>query len=261
MSVELRLGDAAALIRDMPDDHVDAIVTSPPYDAVRDYHGAWTIDLPALGYQVHRVLKPGGVACVVIGDGTVDGVKTGTTALLAAAWITDTPLRLFETLIYSRHGRPGAWWATRFRVDHEAILVFLKGHRRAYLDKTHLREPAKHPGKTYTGTERQSDGSLRPYSGTVAATKERGTVWHYATSNSEGDRVKARHPATFPDLLAADLVRAFVPPGGLVLDPFVGSGTTCVAAETYGRDSVGFDVSDAYLDIARERLGLLQPRA
>ena len=256
MPVVLQTGDAFDLCRELPSDSVDAIVTSPPYDAIRDYSGGWSVDLPKFGHEVHRVLKPGGVACVVIGDGTHDGAKTGTTALLTASWITETPLRLFETLVYSRHGRPGAWWSTRFRVDHESILVFLKGKRRGYLDKSHLREPAKHAGKVIAGTTRLTDGSTeRIREGWVTAdTKERGTIWHYATSNTEGNKVKSAHPATFPDALASDLVRAFVPPGGLVLDPFAGSGTTLVAASRSGRRSVGFDISPEYVGLARERL-------
>jgi DNA modification methylase len=255
-TARLETGDAHDLLRDIADESIDAIITSPPYDAIRTYGEAWSVDLPKMGHDVHRILKQGGMAAVVIGDGTQDGAKTGTTALLTAAWITETPLRLFETLIYSRHGRPGAWWSTRFRVDHEFILLFVKGKRRAYLDKEHLREPTKHAGRTARGTARHSDGTTRRLrEGWVTAdTKERGTIWHYATSNAEGNRVKAEHPATFPDALAADLVRAICPPGGVVLDPFVGSGTTLVQAMRHGRDGIGFDIDPAYVDIATRRL-------
>ena len=252
----LAVGDAKDILARIPTGAVDAIVTSPPYDAVRDYGGNWSIDMPGLGPEIHRVLKDGGVACVVIGDGTVDGAKTGTTALLTASWITETPLRLWEHLIYSRHGRPGAWWSTRFRVDHESILVFVKGKRRAFLDKSHLQEAAKHAGKSIAGTQRLSDGTTAKIAGErkVAGMKSRGTIWHYASSNAERNALKSRHPATFPDALASDLVRAFVPQGGVVLDPFLGSGTTAVAALRAGRKPIGGDISAEYMQIARERV-------
>lgn len=249
-------GDAIESLAHVPDDSIDAIITSPPYDGIRDYHGGWELDIPALGREVHRVLRDGGVACVVIGDQTIDGAKTGTTALLTAAWITDTPLRLWEQLVYARHGRPGAWWASRFRVDHESILVFVKGKRRGYLDKSHLREESGQPGKAISGTTRRTDGSTPRVSRgrMVGETKERGTIWRYNTSNTEGNNLKREHPATYPDALADDLIRAFVPAGGVVLDPFVGSGTTVVAALNAGRDAVGIDISADYTELAARRI-------
>jgi site-specific DNA-methyltransferase (adenine-specific) len=84
--------------------------------------------------------------------------------------------------------------------------------------------------------------------------KCRGTVWPYSTSNGEGNRLKLRHPATFPDRLAADLILCFSEPGDLVLDPMCGSGTACVMAKANQRRFVGIDISDDYCRIARERV-------
>ena len=163
--------------------------------------------------------------------------------------------RLFEQCVYARHGNPGAWWSQRFRVDHEAILIFFKGRRPKTLDKTPLMVPSRHAGKLFSGTDRQMDGSLKPITPkAVNLTKSRGTVWQYATSNSEGNRVKGQHPATFPDALARDLIRCFSAPSDLVLDPTAGSGTTCVAAALLGRRYLGIEVGAQYCEIARQRL-------
>jgi DNA modification methylase len=252
----LSVSDALDHARQMPDSSVDLVVFSPPYDGVRDYRGEWSIDLPALGVELLRVVKDGCFAVVVIGDGTKNQRKSMTTFRTAVAW-EDAGWALFESVIYSRDGRPGAWWATRFRVDHEHILIFFKGKRpRPVAHHDGLRVPSKHAGKKWTGTQRLTDGTTVPITATVADTKCRGTIWHYATSNSEGNRVKMAHPATYPDALARDLILALSAEGDVVYDPMVGSGTSCVVAAQHDRRWIGNDVSTDYIDIARQRLAV-----
>jgi len=84
--------------------------------------------------------------------------------------------------------------------------------------------------------------------------KCRGTVWQYSTSNTEGNRLKLQHPATFPDKLAEDLILCFSEPDEIVLDPMCGSGTTCVKAYINHRRYIGIEVSDEYCTIARKRI-------
>jgi site-specific DNA-methyltransferase (adenine-specific) len=84
--------------------------------------------------------------------------------------------------------------------------------------------------------------------------KCRGTVWRYSTSNSEGNRLKLQHPATFPDKLAEDLILCFSKPNELVFDPMCGSGTTCVMAKKNNRNFIGIDIAEEYCQIARKRL-------
>lgn len=79
-------------------------------------------------------------------------------------------------------------------------------------------------------------------------------VWQF-NYNGRDMRDKKLHPATFPISLAARLIELFTHRGELVLDPFVGSGTTLVAAQDLGRNAAGFDLSDAYIALSRTRLG------
>lgn len=250
----LSIGDAVEHVGTMPSNSVDFVLFSPPYDGVRDYKGNWTVDLPALGAELLRVVKDGGFAVIVMTDGTKNQRKSMTTFRTAVAW-EDAGWSMFEHVIYARDGRPGAWWSTRFRVDHEYVLMFYKGKRpRPIEHHAGLRVPSKHAGKKWTGTQRMTDGSLIRTTATVAADKCRGTIWKYATSNSEGNRVKAKHPATFPDALARDLILAMSAPGELVYDPMMGSGTTVVVAAQEGRRWLGNDFSAEYVEIASERL-------
>lgn len=255
-------GDCLRLCRDLPEGCADLILFSPPYDAIRHYGGDWTIDLPKLGARLLPLAKEGGICAVVIGDGTKNHAKTLTTFSLAANWCAPGGWRLFECCIYHRDGNPGAWWSRRFRVDHEYILLFVKGEKPSHFDKTPLMVPSKHAGKTYSGTDRQTNGGLKRITPkAVNAKKCRGTVWRYATSNTEGNRTKLQHPATFPDKLAEDIILCFSKPGDLVIDPMCGSGTTCVMAAKNARRYIGMEISKEYCTIAERRLQEETPSA
>lgn len=254
ISSGLHCGDCNTLLEQVASDSVDLVCFSPPYDDIRDYKG-FAIDFTALGKNLNRVVKPGGVAAVVITDATRDGEKTLTTFRLAVDWVDNCGWRCFEHCIYSRHGRPGAWWNSRFRVDHEYILLFVKGQKPNYFNKEPLKVRAKHAGETWHGTTRLTDGSLVKNEKKVQSDmKCRGTIWHYATANTEGNKLKLKHPGTMPDELARDIVKCFCPQDGVVLDPTCGSGTTCVVASQEKRNYIGFDISDEYIAIAKQRI-------
>ncbi|MCX7976670.1 MAG: site-specific DNA-methyltransferase [Bellilinea sp.] len=238
-----------------PAESVDLSLFSPPYDDIRDYKKNWRFDFETLGKELFRVTKEGGVAVVVIGDATRNFAKTLTSFRLAVNWVDQIGWKLFETVIYKRDGNPGAWWNTRFRVDHEYVFIFFKGQKPKTFHKEHLMVPSKHAGKIYTGTDRLTNGGFKGIQPkAVNPLKCRGTVWQYATSNTEGNRLKLQHPATFPDKLAEDLILCFSNPGDIVLDPMCGSGTTCVMARKNYRNFIGIEISEEYCEIARKRL-------
>ena len=247
--------DCIDALRNFDSASIDLTVFSPPYDQMRDYQGEWVYHPAALGKELFRVTKDGGVCAVVIGDATRNFAKSLSSFRLAVDWCDNAGWRLFETCIYQRHGSPGGWWNSRFRVDHEYILIFFKGAKPKTFDKTHLTVPSKYAGTSYQGTDRMSSGGFTTIEkGIVADTKCRGTVWEYSASCTEGNPLKNTHPATFPDRLASDLIRCFSQVDDIVLDPMCGSGTTCVLAARNDRRFIGIDVSEKYCAIARRRL-------
>jgi len=250
-------GDCISSLGAFPDECVDLTVFSPPYDGIRDYNSEWRLDYQSLGAELFRTSVEGGVCAVVIGDGTKNFAKSLTTFRWAVDWCDRIGWKLFECCIYARHGNPGAWWTQRFRVDHEYLLIFFKGKRPRAFHKEPLMVDSKHAGKVYSGTDRLTNGSFKKIERKAVNPKKcRGTVWSYATSNTEGNRLKLKHPATFPDRLAEDLVSCFSNPGDRVLDPMVGSGTTAVAAGRLGRRFVGLEISPEYASLARERIAV-----
>ena len=247
-------GDAVEELKKIPDSSIDLVVTSPPYDGIRKYNG-FTYNLHDTGKEIFRVLKNGGVAVMVIQDQTKNFGKSLTSFRTIVDWVDNIGFKLFETAIYRKYGAEGAWWNKRFRVDHEYMPIFLKGERPQYFNKEPLKIPSKWGGKTLTGGGTRLTNGIRIPTRPIKINllKCRGTIWEYLTAG-DGSRLKHQHPATFPNQLPYDFIQCFCPKKGLVLDPFVGSGTTIVAAKNLGRQYIGIDISEEYCEIAKKRM-------
>lgn len=247
--------DNIKFLKTMPEGVVDLVVTSPPYDNLRDYKG-YSLDLHGVGKEIFRVLKDGGICVMVINDSTKNFGKSLTSFKTIIDWCDNHGFKLFENLIYNRQGVAGAWWKKRFRVDHEYIPIFLKGDRPQYFDKEDLKIPSKHGGKTMTGAAvRNKDGTQKKSRQVyINPMKCPGTVMDFGNSCGDGSKLKHQHPAVFPDKISSDMIKCFCPENGLVLDPFSGSGTTCVQAKLLGRNYIGIDISEEYNQIAKKRI-------
>lgn len=241
-------------MKQLSDNCIDLVVTSPPYDKIRDYKG-YSFDLQKTGKELYRILKEGGIVAMVVQDQTRNYAKTLTSFKTIVDWCDNIGFRLFETVIYRKYGTEGAWWKTRFRVDHEYIPIFLKGSKPQYFNKEPLKIPSKHGGELMTGSgNRKTDGTTtKTVRRRINPMKCRGTVWDYLMAGDK-DQLKRKHPATFPDQIPIDFIQCFCPPNGIVLDPFMGSGSTAVAAKQLKRNYIGFEISKEYCEIAEERI-------
>ena len=246
--------DCVEGMKRLPDNSIDLMITSPPYDKTRDYAG-FDYDLHATGKEVYRLLKDGGIAVMVIQDQTKSYGKTLTSFKMAVDWCENIGFKLFECLIYRKYAGEGAWWNKRFRVDHEYMPVFLKGKRPQYFNKEPLKIPSKWAGKTLTGgaTRLTNGQTLKARPIKINPLKCRGTIWEYLTAG-DGSQLKHLHPATYPDKLPYDFIQCFCPKEGVILDPFMGSGTTAISAKKLERNFIGFDISREYCELTKLRL-------
>jgi DNA modification methylase len=228
----------------------DFILTSPPYPDAREYSETgdvtWAFETyQALGDRMIMALKPGGHALVVL-DGPVRrwrrGMGTERSLLpwrVMLDWAERVGFRVPDRLAYGRMGSPGAY-AGRFRNDWEPIFWLQRPGGKGHFDKRSLAEDAKwgyflnEPNKRVKSWNKKGKLVGRRASGWAVEQnkKHRGTYWQYhAGHNQDGSSFEnPNHPARFSSKFAEDAIRCFCPPGGLVCDPMVGSGTTAVAA-------------------------------
>lgn len=245
----LYLGDCLDVMATMPADSIDLTVTSPPYDNLRTYNG-YVFDFEGIARELYRVTKPGGVVVWIVGDATVKGSETGTSFRQALYFKDVCGFNLHDTMIYRTHKPPMN--DRRYQACAEYMFVLSKGAPRTF---NPLLEPSRKAGvKRQSITHWNADGTKKPMNrgGLVAAEKVRESIWTYASGNNGDDRVS--HPARFPEQLAADHIASWSNPGDVVLDPFMGSGTTGKMALLAERRFIGIEISDEYLAIASDRI-------
>lgn len=235
----------------------DLILMSPPYCDARTYGAGinWTLsDYQRLGDHVKPALKPGGHCLMVLdapvrewrkGYGTERGFMPWVVML---DWAERVGLRVPDRLAYGRMGSVGDW-AGRFRPDWEPLLWFQEPSTRGYFDKWPLAGRAVYGSKSFSSVRRAVSGELtrrKAHSGRAAdeGLIHRGSFWDYGAigNGHDGEADAIGHHARFCTAFADDAVRCFCPPGGLVCDPFVGSGTSAVAAVRHGRRFIGGDL-------------------
>ena len=228
----------------LPRECIDLVVTSPPYDDLRTYGGhSW--DFYGVAWNLKRVLKPGGVIVWVVSDATKDGSETGT-SMEQALHFKRLGLNLHDTMIYASDRPPLN--SNRYEHAFEYMFVISKGSPKTV---NKIRTKSINGGKANTSRRYyRVDGSVKEMSkpGTYNDDKVLPNIWWYATGLE-----KTGHPAVYPITLANDHIASWSNKGEIVLDPFMGSGTTAKAAKDLGRHYIGFEINQEYVDICNMR--------
>lgn len=241
-------GDNVAVLQTWPDACIDLVVTSPPYDNLRTYGGhSW--DFGGVARELTRVLKPGGVIVWVVADATVNGSETLTSMRQAIHFKDVCGLRVHDTMIWCKDNAVPTQH-TRYQNAWEYMLVLSKGVPKTF---GKLQEPSKHAGAIHKKHRAVGGGHLNNDEG-FYVTKETKLMNNWWVKSCGSD--VQGHGATFPLALARDHILSWSNEGDVVLDPFAGSGTTCVAAKELGRRYVGIEVNPAYVEICERRLGV-----
>jgi adenine-specific DNA-methyltransferase len=249
VSAHLEVRDAFEFLAELPAGSADLIVSSPPYCMGKEYDTSVSVqdfkaDHRRLAPLLIRALKEGGSVCWQVGHHVQNGVVVPLDAVVYPIFAAQKGLFLRNRVVWT-FGH-GVHASRRFSGRHETILWFTKGHDYEFnLDA--VRVPQKYPGKRHYKGPNKGQWSGNPLG------KNPSDVWEIPNVKSRHVE-KAAHPCQFPVALIQRLIRALVRPDGLVVDPFMGSGTSAVAAALEDCRFAGCDVEIKYVDIARRRI-------
>ena len=248
----------------MDAESVDLVVTSPPYDNLRSYNdsSSWNFEMfKQVADGCMRVLKPGGVIAWNVADAVVQdmhGKKSGSsktgTSFRQAIYFQDGGLNFHDELVYQKHAPRFASGKNSLRYSDVTEYVFIMSKGRPSTINLIKDKPNKGAGKTFKRDGgRNVDGSRNRAGadakiGVIHEFGVRENIWRYVTSFGAGqnDKRAYEHPALMPMNLALDLIKSYSNEGSLVLDPFMGSGTTARMAHSVGRDYIGFEIDPTY---------------
>ena len=275
--IHLLHGDCKQELRNLADASVDLIVTSPPYadQRKRTYGGVppdeYVARFQPISAELLRILKPSGTFILNIKERVVNGerhtyVLELILAMRAQGWIWTE-----ELVWHKKNCYPGKW-PNRFRDAWERLLQFNKQKKFKMLQEEvmiNTGDWAKTRLRNLSITDKVRDESRvgsgfgKKIENWVSRDKAYPTnVLHLATECSNRD-----HSAAFPEALPEWFIKLFTVPGDVVLDPFMGSGTTLRVARRLQRDAIGIDIHQDYIDRARaelvepeRQLALLQDR-
>lgn len=237
-------------MKKLDDSSIDLTVTSPPYDNLREYNG-YSWDFEKTAKELFRVTKEGGVVVWIVNDATVKGSETGTSFKQALNFM-ECGFRLYDTMIWKKPNCGGVGSLLRYENTFEYMFVFSKGKPvSCNIIKDKLN---KHVGMVSKASSRDSNGLTRKKAGygknLIQKYGRRHNVWEITPEKRNG----INHPAVFPEKLARDHIITWSNENDIILDPFIGSGTTAIAAMNVGRRFIGFELDASYYDIAKERI-------
>lgn len=248
--VVLYEGDCIDLLPTIPDGLVSLVVTSPPYNLGKSYEKRMQLDhyiaqQKQVIEQCIRVLSPRGSLCWQVGNYVEDGEIIPLDIVLFPIF-AGLHLSLRNRIVW--HFEHGLHTSKRFSGRYEVILWFTKSDDYTFnLDA--VRVPQKYPQKKHFKGPHVGEYSSNPLG------KNPGDVW--IIPNVKANHVeKTIHPCQFPVELIERLVLALTNEGDWVLDPFIGVGTTAIAALMHQRRAIGAEIVPEYMRIARERVEL-----
>lgn len=247
-SIVVYPGDCLDLLKAVPDNSFQLVVTSPPYNIGKEYEKklqleAYLQQQTQVIAECVRVLSPQGSICWQVGNYVNKGSIVPLDSVLYPIF-SKFGLRMRNRIIW--HFEHGLHCNRRFSGRYETIIWFTKADDYVFnLDP--VRVPQKYPGKKYFKGPKAGQYSCNPLG------KNPGDLW--VIPNVKSNHVeKAEHPCQFPVELIERLVLSLTNEGDWVLDPFLGTGTSVIAAIRHGRRGAGAEIIPKYLEIAHQRI-------
>lgn len=224
---------------EIPDNSIHLMITSPPYNVGKEYDNDLTLDeylelLTGVFKEVHRKLVTGGRACINIAN--IGRKPYIPLHAMVIEIMLDLGFLMRGEIIWDKSASAGgscAWgsWMSAsnpvLRDYHEYILVFSKD--------------------SYSKNKKQEKRDTISHDDFIQWTQ---SVWKFPAVNAK----KIGHPAPFPVELPHRLINLYSYEGDVVLDPFCGSGSTCIAAIRNNRRYIGYDIKEEYIELSNRRI-------
>lgn len=246
--------DNLEVLKNLGDNTVDLVITSPPYDDIRDYHGfSW--DIEKVVSELYRVVKEGGVVCWVVGD-RVKKHNKSLSSFRQAIKFQELGFNVYEHLIFEKAGSSPPV-NNRYQNNFENIFIFSKGKPKT-VNLIHDK-PNKWAGETGFGKHgiRGKDGVItEKKKNVIKEFGRRTTIWRYVNTYgfSTKDKEAHQHPAIFPEKLVYDLMVSYSNENDFVLDIFGGSGTTAKVCLLNNREFLTTELSKEYYELSISRV-------
>lgn len=241
--------DCSEFMQALDEDLIDLTVTSPPYDNLRDYRG-YSFPFEEIAKQLYRVTKEGGVVVWIVGDKIHGGRSL--TSFRQALYFQEAGFLAHDVMIYQKKNTP-FMRSNAYTNAYEFMFVLSKGKPKTF---NPLKEKTVRNGYEMVVHNKGPDGVNKKILKELKKEKTRTNIWPYAVGlgGTTSDKIAFKHPAVFPEKLAEDHILSWTNKGDLVFDPMCGSGTTCKMAALNDRNWIGIDLSQEYIEIARQRL-------
>jgi DNA modification methylase len=264
VSAKVYRDDCLNVLKQIPDNSVDLIVTSPPYADQRattyggikpDKYVEW---FHPIAKELLRVLKPDGTFVLNIKEKVVNGERH----LYVLELIKDMKELGWlwtEEFVWSKKNCFPGKWPNRFRDAWERLLQFNKSKNfNMYQDEVMVPvgDWAQTRLKNLSETDKRRDNSKvgSGFGKNISNWVGREMVYPTNVVSLPTESSNKKHSAVFPLSLPTWFIKLFTKQGDMVLDPFLGSGTTCIAAMNLDRNSIGIEISDEYYKLSQDRI-------
>jgi len=261
---DLYLGDCTELLKQLPDDSVDLIFTSPPYaDQRKQTYGGFHPDdyvewfLP-ISLQLLRVLKPTGTFVLNIKEKVVNGERSTYVMELILEMRKQGWLWTEEFIWHKKNCYPGKW-PNRFRDSWERLIQFNK-NKQFYMNQQAVMVPmgdwSKSRLKNLSDTDKIRDESKvgSGFGKNISNWIDREMAYPTNVLHLATECNNKKHSAAFPEDLPEWFIKLFTKEGDTVLDPFMGSGTTNLVAQRMKRHSIGIEIMEEYYAVVVKEL-------
>ena len=258
---DIYCGDAENILKHIDDNTIDLVVTSPPYDDLRNYNNScdrcWNKNkFEAIAKELTRVLKEGGILIWNVYDKTENGGKSGTSMRQALFFMDDCGLKLNDYMFWRKKNPMPQVKQPRYTNRIEFMFCFVKGNKPNTFNPIMI--PCKSAGKHYNSTAKQIGENKERKKLDYNVNKEMIDFQDWSMAVAKNKRLFEtmdgriiKHPAVFPIELPIRHIQSWTNEEDIVLDPFIGSGTTAIAAMRLNRHFIGIEKNKDYVDISK----------